>query len=371
MVIETIDGRLGGAAALSAYVRALFLALGADDASATAVSTSVMDASARGVDTHGIRLVPWYIQMIEGGRVNRNPRPSFALKAAAVGHVDADNGFGHRASYRAIEEGCALARQTGVAAISVGRSTHHGATGVYTLAAARKGFAAIGMTHADPAVVPAGGVKAFYGTNPISFAVPAPGEEPMLLDMATSSIPFNRVMLRRATGTPLPPDVAMDAGGAVTRNADATVAVLPLGGASFGYKGAGLAAMIDVLCSAFTGMGHGATLAPMGGPNYSDPIPVGHFFLILNPAVFQALAAFDARVGAFLRDLRAQPAQAGEKVMAPGDVEKAETEKRRRNGIPVDRVTWDALAVTARRLGVPIPDTFDSRQRATAAAGSS
>ena len=217
------------------------------------------------------------------------------------------------------------------------------------------------MTHANFMVVPFGGIKAFDGTNPISFAVPAPGEEPVLLDMATSGIPFNRVHLRRDTGAPLPEEVAMDAAGEMTRDANAAVAVVPLGGAGFGYKGAGLAAMVDILCSAFTGMGHGATLAHFGGPDFSKPIEIGHFFLILNPATFQALAAFDARIGAFLEHLRGQPARAGESVMAPGDVEKAEAARRRREGIPIDNVTWATLAAIADRYRVRKPDAADAK----------
>ena len=337
------------------YVSTILSHAGTDAASAAAVARAVVGASARGVDTHGVRLVPWYVRMVEGGRVNGHPAMTFTRKAPGVGHVDSDNGFGHRASYRAIEEGCTLATETGVAAITVGRSTHHGATGCYTLAAAERGFAAIGMTHTNPGVVPFGGTKPFYGTNTFSFAVPAPGEAPILLDMATSSIPLNRVLLRRATGTPLPPEVAVDDAGVMTRDPHAAAAVLPLGGAGFGYKGAGLAAMIDILCSAFTGMGHGATLAPFGGPDYSQPIQVGHFFLILNPATFQALATFDERVGAFLEHLRAQPAHPGSTVMAPGDVEKAEARERAERGIPVDRVTWNALAKDAARFGVALP----------------
>ena len=255
-----------------------------------------------------------------------------------------------------------MAAEAGIAAVSVGRSSHHGATGVYTLAAAKAGFAAIGMTHADRLVVPDGGVAAFFGTNPLSFAVPAPGEAPVLLDMATSCIPFNRVNLRRATGTLLPPDTAVDAAGVTTRDPAAAVALRPLGGEGFGYKGAGLAGMVDILCSAFTGMGHGATFPSMGGPDFGEPIPLGHFFLILNPATFQALAAFDARVGAFLADLRGQPALPGQTVMAPGDIEKAEAERRARAGIPVDRTTWAALAAAAGRYGVAVPPASDTRE---------
>jgi LDH2 family malate/lactate/ureidoglycolate dehydrogenase len=302
-----------------------------------------------------VRLVPWYLQFIETGRVKCNPNVTFTAKAAAVGHVDADDGFGHLASFRAIEEGIAMARVSGVAAITVGNSSHHGASGVYALAAARAGFAAISVTHADPAVVPFGGTRPFYGTNPISFAVPAPGEEPMLLDMATSSIPFNRVFLRQATGTPLPPEVAVTADGEMTTDPFAAKAVLPLGGASFSYKGAGLAAMVDILCSAFSGMGHGYTLRAPADGSYTRPIRVGHFFLVLMPAMFQAVAAFDARVGAFLADLRSQPAQPGHKVLAPGDVEKAEAARRATDGIPVDGKTWAALETAARRYGCQVP----------------
>ncbi len=186
--------------------------------------------------------------------------------------------------------------------------------------------------------------------------------EPMLLDMATSSIPFNRVHLRRATGTPLPPEVAVDATGETTVDPFAAAALHPLGGSTFGYKGAGLAAMIDILCSAFTGMGHGATHAPLGGPDYSRPIRLGHFFMVFDPAAFQAPDAFGGRVAAFLDDLRAMPARPGQKVMAPGDPEIAEAELRRRLGIPVDSVTWQALAAAAGRLGVAIPAARDTAE---------
>jgi LDH2 family malate/lactate/ureidoglycolate dehydrogenase len=357
MAIEAISGVRCRAEALEPFIAGLLAAAGADRPSADAVARSVVDASSRGFDTHGVRLAPWYVTAAQNGHVNCRPEMTFERKAPAVGHIDADLAFGHLASYRAIEEGCAIARETGAAVITVGRSSHHGATGCYTLAAAREGFAALGMSHANAMVVPFGGQKPFFGTNPLSFAVPAPGEEPILLDMATSSIPFNRVMLRRATGTRLPPEVAVDGSGRATLDPNEARAVRPLGGADFGYKGAGLASMIDLLCSAFTGMQHGATIeAAVPG---AQPIRIGHFFLILHPASFQLIELFDARIGAFLRDLRAQPAAAGEKVMAPGDPEKAEAETRARDGIPIDLVTWGALRRLADTLHRPVPEATE------------
>jgi ureidoglycolate dehydrogenase (NAD+) len=354
-MVETFEGVRCPAADLTGFIEDLFTRAGADAPSAKAVTKAVVDASARAFDTHGVRLVPHYIASIEGGRVTGKPRVTFTRKTPSVGHVDGGSGFGHLASYRAIEEGCAMATETGVAAITAGNSSHHGATGCYTAEAARRGFAAIGVTHADAMVVPHGGVKAFYGTNPFSFALPVPGEEPMVLDMATSSIPFNRVFLRRATGTPLPPDVAVTGTGEPTTDANATEAVLPLGGAGFGYKGAGLAAMVDLLSSAFTGMPHGFRLPSFSGPDFATPIPMGHFFLVLRPETFQPAESFYGRVTEFLSDLRNQPTRPGEKVMAPSDPEKPEAADRARRGILVDLTTWDALKEIAGRYRATVP----------------
>ena len=361
MAIEDIAGPRVAADELRAFVERLLRAAGADQDSATGTARAVVDASAHAFDTHGIRLVPAYLSTLEGGRINPRPSVTVTRKAPALLHVDADDGFGHRASYEAVERACAVAAETGVAVATVGRSSHHGATGCYTRAAARNGFAAIGMTHADPVVVPFGGTKGFFGTNPLSFALPVAGEEPMVLDMATSAIPFNRVMLRRATGTLLPDEVAFDAGGAFTTDPNDAVALAPLGGAQFGYKGSGLAGMVDLLCSAFTGMGHGNTFAPLFGGDITKPIPVGHFFIVLAPALFQTLAVFDARVAAFLADLRGQPAKQGQAVHAPSDLEKAEAARRAAVGIPVDQASWDEIGMSAERLGVAMPAVQASR----------
>lgn len=342
-------------APLRAFVDLLLRNAGSAADAAAAVSRSVVEASLRGIDTHGVRLAPHYLRCLYASRLNPKPKLTVTRSAPAVAHVDADNGFGHFASYRAIDEGMAMAAETGIAAVTVGNSSHHGATGGYALAAARNGFAAIAMTIADAAVAPFGGVKAFNGTNPIAFAVPVAGAQPMVLDMATSSIPLNRVHLRRATGTQLPADVAIDADGHATRDPNRFGALLPLGGSEYGYKGAGLAAMVDILCSAFSGMPHGNALTPFSDPSLPGPDLRGHFFVVMRPELFQSLAVFDAKLSAFLADLRGQPAHPGKRVMAPGDPELAAEAERRANGIPVDLSTWDALREFARRQDVRCP----------------
>ena len=353
--METFDGVRCGAGAVERFLGALLAGAGASPESAAAAARAMTDASARGVDTHGIRLAPHYLHGLASGRIRPVPAVREERLSPAVGHVDGDDGLGHLASYRAIEFGIRIARETGLAAVAVGRSTHHGATGCYTLAAARQGFAALGMTDTDAIVAPHSGVRAFLGTNPISFAVPAPGGRPMLLDMATSSIPLNRVLLRRDTGAPLPPEVAVDAAGNMTLDPCAARALVPLGGAGFGYKGAGLAVMVDILCSAFTGMLHGAKLPSFTDPGVTWPARLGHFFLILDPGAFQPEAAFAARMAELLGDLRAQPARPGEKVMAPGDPEWAAADEREAHGLPIDAATWASLDGFSREYGCPLP----------------
>ncbi len=354
--METFEGVRCRAAAVEAFLGALLRGAGASRDSAEAAARALTDASMRGVDTHGIRLAPHYLRGLGAGRINPSPSVRVERLSASVIHVDADDGLGHLASYRAIEAGMAAARETGLCAVSVGRSTHHGATGGYTLAAARQGFAALGMTNADAIVAPHDGVKPFLGTNPVSFAVPVAGARPMVLDMATSSIPLNRVLLRRATGSALPTEVALDAEGEMTVDPFKAAALMPLGGAGYGYKGAGLAVMVDILCSAFTGMLHGARLPSFTADDVHRPARLGHFFIVFAPGAFQPGDAFAARMTEFLDELRAQPARPGRRVMAPGDPEWAAWDERSAHGVPIDAATWDDLAGFGLRCGCAPPE---------------
>ncbi len=343
---------------LHALVEGLLRASGADEPSAEATARAVVDASARGVDTHGVRLVPRYCQAVNEGRITQRPNVRFERLAPSAGSIDADHGFGHLASYRAVEHGVELARETGCAMITVKNSSHFGAAGCYARAAALQGIAAIGGAHADPFVVPHDGVKPFYSTNPLTFATPVADAEPLLLDMATSSIPFNRVLLRRVLGESLPPGVAVDANGDMTTDAEAAAYLLPLGGTDYGYKGAALAAVIDILSSAFAGMPHGNKVPGYLAHPFSERIPVGHFFIFIDPSKFMPMPLYYAAMQAFLDDLRSQPAHPGKSVMAPGDPEIAYAAERRANGVPVDLTTWGSFKTLAEHYGLALPETL-------------
>jgi LDH2 family malate/lactate/ureidoglycolate dehydrogenase len=341
---------------LSRFSTALLRAAGADEPSADAVTRAVVEASLRGVDTHGIILLPHYVRAVAGGRINGKPRMRFEERGPAAGYLDADDGFGHPAAYAAIEHGIALARRSGVGAVAVGHSSHFGAAGCYSVAAARQGFLGFAFGHSDSVVLPHDGVKAFNGTNPIAFAAPVAGGHPVSVDIATSAIAWNRMALLEQMGRPMPADAIVDAAGKDTAEATEAAALLPLGGRGFGHKGAALASMVDILSSALTGMAHGFRLAPMHSDDLSTPRGLGHFFLVIDPGRFTSAESYEGRMRDYLGDLRAQPARdQATAVLAPGDVEARAESLRRRTGIPVDGVTWSSLGELAAAYGIAAP----------------
>jgi len=304
---------------------------------AQSVANALAETSLRGVDSHGIRLLLHYIKAVQGGRINPNPKLAFTKTGLSTGIVDGDNGFGHHASYFAIDRAVEIAEACGLGGVSVMNSSHFGAAGSYALRAASRGYVGLGFCNSDAFVLAHDGLHSFHGTNPIAFAAPVPGKEPFLLDMATSVVPWNRVQDYLMEGLPLPPDVTVDSSGEPTIDPALSEALLPLGGMLYGHKGAGLASMIEVLCAIMTGSPYCSTLPAMKGPDFSTPRRMGHFFLAIDYRRFVSPQIYEAGMHAYLRDLRSQPSKPGKKVMAPGDREWLVQETRRRLGIPVMR----------------------------------
>lgn len=332
---------------LARFMQAVLKAAGADQASANSVTRALITASRMGTDSHGLRLLPHYLQALKGGRINGAPDMQFHQRLAATGFLDADNGLGHLAGYTAMEHAMAMAEKVGMGAVAVGNSSHFGAAGCYALAAAERGYLGMAFCNSDPFVLLHEGAKPFHGTNPIAFAAPVEGEAPYLLDMATSSVPWNRVQQYGAIGRELPDQVAADAAGKVSRAPGDVAALLPLGGSGFGFKGAGLGGMVEVLSSMLSGMQHGFKLLPMGGPDMTTPRGVGHFFLVMKPDAFADAGTFTRAMAEYLADLRAQPAAPNALVMAPGDREWRCQAQRDAEGIPLDSANQRAYAEIA------------------------
>ena len=336
---------------------------GASQDSAAATVRALMHASRLGVDSHGARLVVHYTRVLRGGRINGKPLLAIRETAAATAVVDGDDGLGHYTGYAAMAKAIELARHGGIGAVGAIRSSHFGAAGAYAMAAADAGVIGFATTNADSGVAPYGAAAPFHGTNPLAFAAPSGGDRPWLLDMATSSVPMNRVLLYRALGTELPAGVAADKDGVVTRDPNMAEMLLSLGGTDFSFKGAALAGVATVLSAALQGAPLDHQMLPMiGNDDISTPRKMGHFFLAIDPERFGGSAIFLAGMAAYLAALRTVEARPGEIVMAPGDREWKVEAERERLGIPLDLETAAFLGLAGPGVhpsAAPPPDDAD------------
>src|SRR5579884_1184499 len=289
---------------LAAIGEELFVAAGAPRAEAQIVMRHVVAANLAGHDSHGIIQIPTYIDRIKRGHIVPGAPWTIVRESATTTVVDGNWGFGYVVSERAMQLTIDKAATANVAAATVFRQGHIGRLSSYTQMAARAGM--IGLITADSgrspkAVAPFGGREARLGTNPISIAVPSDLDGPFYLDMATSAVAAGKIALAAARNEKIPLGWVVGADGKQTtdpKDFRKGGALLPLG-ATEGYKGSGLAAMVEVLCGLLTGLGFG--VEPTG--RHND----GTFMAVFNVAAFRPLEQFKKEVGEFARYLKSTP----------------------------------------------------------------
>jgi LDH2 family malate/lactate/ureidoglycolate dehydrogenase len=330
--------------ALAPFSRAVLTAAGADEPSSEAATWAMLHASLHGVDSHGIRLLPWYADCLRNGIAKGAPNVTVTHPRRAVALVDADDGLGHIAMYRAMDEACAIARDCGIGMANVINSTHFGAAGAYTLAAADAGFIGFATCNSGAFVVPHGGSKPIHGTSPISLSAPNPSGDPFLLDMATSSVPWNKVLRYRTERLELPDGVSVDSSGAFVTDPNRAMALAPVGGPDFGYKGAALAGLTEVLGGILTGM---RLSSDQDGLALGDT-KVGHFVMAIDPTLYMTLETFGLGVQTYIDRFKAQPG-----TYAAGGPEWERRRIRESEGIPLPDGLHSELTEAGARAGVP------------------
>lgn len=348
--MSEIDDKRCDAAALERFVRAVLAGVGADEATVDAATRAMMHASSFGIDSHGVRLLDHYVTVMREGRVSPRPQLRVVSENAASAVLDAGHAHGALAAYTAMEKAIDLARRAGIGCVSIRNTSHFGAAGAYTLAAAHRGMIGFATCNSDAFVRLHDGAERFHGTNPLAFAVPY-GDRPWFFDMATSAVPYNRVLLYRSTGTALPEGTASDASGIDTLDPQVAEMLAPLGHA-FGFKGAGLAGVAEIFSAVLSGMQLSTELAPMGGPDMSTPRPLGAFVMALKPEAFVDQQTFNDGMRRYLTGLRNSPPREGGEVLAPGDREWREADRRTVDGIPIDPHTATAFVRLAETYGV-------------------
>lgn len=295
------------------------------------VTSSLIQTSLRGVDSHGIHLFPHYCRAVDSGRINNDPPFSFTQTAASAGYIDAIDAFGHHVGSEAISKACDLASETGMAGVSVRNSTHFGAAAYFALQAADRNMIGMSFTNADALVKATGSTKAFFGTNPICFTTPLKNEEPFCLDMATSLVSWNKIKNYRREDATIPDHWAFDGDGQSVTDPHIARSLSPAGD----YKGFGLGMMVDVFCGILANGFISKDIMAM----YDSPIEakrkVSHFFMVIDPTKFLPLDSFVENMQSMVDRIREMPRLAGQEVMVPGDPEKKTKSIRLDQGIPI------------------------------------
>ena len=321
------------------------------------VTEGLLQASLRGVDSHGVRLLPHYLRALVAGRLNPNPDYCFDRTGPATGTLDGDHAFGHAAGAEGMRQAIGLAKESGLGAVAVHNSSHFGAAAYFALMAAHQDLIGLSFTHADSLMLTYGGTRPFFGTNPICFAAPCQDEDPFCLDMATTTVTWNKVLREYSHEGSVPTDWGVDEHGNGAQDPDSMVALHPIGE----YKGFGLAMMVDVLCGLLTGMPFGRDISRM----YADPIEtkrsLGHFFLAISVERFMPLAQFKGRMQQLMDQVRQEPPRYESiPVQVPGDPEKHAGKQRLRTGLELSDGELDELSDSGREYGLSIASVLEA-----------
>ena len=335
---------------LSVFVAQALRVAGVREDVAEAVTAGLIQASVRGVDSHGVRLLPHYLEGVRGGRINPNPQYQFERTSPSTGRLDADHTFGHAAGREAARHAVLLAREAGSGWVAVENSSHFGAAAFFALEIAAQDMIGMSLTNTDALVKTYGGTRPFLGNNPICVAVPCEGEEPFCLDMATSVVSFNKIRQLRESGQQAEPGWGADRQGRETTDPHAVTSLLPIGG----YKGYGLSLMVEILCSLLTGMAYGPQIPKMFEAPLSEHRRLGHWIMALRIDCFQEIGAFKTRMSQLLNELRREPRADPEvPVQVAGDPEKRCARERLVQGIPLSSAELEAFSQLAQAYRVP------------------
>lgn len=343
---------------------ALFRAAGASAADAATVGHHLVEANLSGHDSHGVMRLPQYLKAIHSGELQVTEGGTVLSETASTAVVDGGRGFGQTVGKLAMRLAIRKAQSNGLAAVTARNSYHTGRIASYPLMAAAEGLIGIVMVNAGgggQSVVPFGGLERRLATNPISIAAPSGREFPILLDIATSVAPEGKVRDCLLREQPVPAGWLVDAKGNPTTDpkdfyANPGGALLPLG-ASAGYKGFGLAFMIDILAGALSGAG-------CCRPEVTEARD-GCLMIAIDISRFLPLEAFQRHVALLVDHIKSSPLAPGFlEVLVPGELEHRQRRRRQKEGILVDATTWQEIESWCAKLGVaPGPPSLASSRQ--------
>lgn len=284
-----------------------------------------------GVHSHGAVRVEYYSERISKGGINTNPELSFEKTGSSTGIYHGDNAQGHYVANKALEPAIEMAKESGSAIVGVSRVGHTGTLSYYLRKIAEQDLIGFAVTQSDPMVVPFGGSEVYYGTNPIAFAVPRSGGEPIVFDMATTVQAWGKILDARSKGNDIPDTWAVDETGAPTTDPNHVAGLVPIAGP----KGYGLMMMVDILAGVLLGLPFGKSVTSMY-KDLTENRNLGHTYIIIDPSRFRDLDGFKNDMDQTVDELHAIPGAPGfDQVYYPGELSTLARENNRKEGLDI------------------------------------
>ena len=276
---------------------------------------ALINAELVGAPSHGLSRLKMYCDRIEKGVIN--PRPKIKIKkiSHSISHIDANNSIGFVAANIGIKTAITNAKRTGFGLVAVKNSGHYGLSGYYAEQAVKKNLMVMVFTSAPPAIAPHGALKSLFGTNPICFGTPTGSKVPFILDTSISMINRGKIRVAAREGGKIPEGVALDKFGKPTTDPKKALegVQLPIAG----FRGSGLAWMVDILSGVLTGGNHaGRVKDPF--TDFSGPQNIGHLFFVMKPNLF-VRNSFNKRIKDNIKTIKRLPKIKGVKeILYPG-----------------------------------------------------
>lgn len=315
-------------AELAALACAALERAGARPDMARAAAAHLVRAEAQGLPTHGMSRVPFYCGMLRSGRADGAARPAMRAERGGACLIDNADGLPYESCAWAVEEVIVRARRNGIGFAGITNSAHCGVLGIHVGAVAAAGMAGIAFTN-SPAAIPAwGGKQALFGTNPVAFAFPRGDAEPLVIDLALTTVVRGRIMMAMQKGERIPEGWALDREGRPTTDPKEAIehgSLFPIGGA----KGAMLALAFELMCAALTGSAIGPEADSFFSESGNKP-RIGQAFLAIDPAALAGNEKYLERVETVVRAMLAD-----EGVRLPGAKRFASERRLRAEGIEV------------------------------------
>jgi hydroxycarboxylate dehydrogenase B len=351
---ETISYVTIHAEPLRAVVRAIVTSAGSSAREAELVAEHLIEANLTGHDSHGVGMLPRYVEVFLAGDLKINQHVTAVTDAGPLLTLDGNAGFGQVMGFEAMERGIERAAQHGVAVVGLSNSHHIGRIGHWAEQCIRAGYVSMHYVNviSEPVVAPFGGRDARFVTNPFCVGIPLPGREPILLDFATSRIAMGKVRVAMNKGEQVKPETLLDHRGEPTTDPNTLFvephgAILPFGE----HKGFGLAVVCELLGGALTG---GGTLHYKPA---SRAIINNMLSIIIDPNRLGTAANLSSETAEFVKWVKESPvAQGIDRIKIAGEPEQDSRRQRGANGIPIDATTWGEIIDAAAQLGMKRPD---------------